>query len=365
MTRYPFPSTSRFSPWSLARLGAGLLIAGFVISAEAVTVNPNLSDQALAEALAPVINFHPAEASFPISYEAFILHSTLKDANNNILASGIGNVAQVVTLANGKTDYYLDLDNNYRGGDLANAPLYARVVSNGTYKEVVYWAQYAYNDCQIFRGKFYNTWYTSSKTVNFEWCNFGRHEKDTENMTVRLNAQTGEILGAFLSSHGDQKWYGYSSLAWTNSTRPNVYVALNTHGFWPGQATTTTGTVLDSNVAWLFSAYAVRMAWLKTVDTTTTSDLIGFTNTAFTVWDTSDKIKLINPGDPITGYLGLWGETLDNTNVLDPTGDVPNVSDGNLEDLGQAAMNLGYLKSYETANSGPGAWTRGWYDGNF
>lgn len=364
MTRYNGSSLFRSSPWSPVPCVVGVMMMALVASAGAVTVDPNLPDQTLAEALAPVVHFHPAEASFPISYEAFMLHSTLKDANHNIIASGLGSVAQLIAASKSSTDY-LDLDNNYRGGDLVNAPLYARVVSNGTYKEVVYWAQYAYNDCQIFRGKFYNTWYTSSKTVNFEWCNFGRHEKDTENMTVRLNAQTGEVIGAFLSSHGDQKWYGASSLSWSNGTHANVYVALNTHGFWPSKATTTTGTVLDSNVSWLFSAYAVRMAWLKTVDTTTTDDLIGFGNTAYTVWETRDRIALINPGDPITGYLGLWGETLDNSNVLDPTGDVPNVSDGNLEDLGQAAMNLGYLKAYETAHSGPGAWTRPWYDGNF
>jgi hypothetical protein len=344
----------------------GLILLGHSARAEAqMVVDLTQSDQEIAEELAPVIYFHPDEQYFPATYEWYTARSVLKDGNGYVIDSSLSGITELVSRFT-DDDNYLDLNDSYRGGNLGVARLYAQVQWNEPFVDVVFWAFYPFNGCQIFRGKFYDSLAellinSGGKTRNFEWCDFGRHEHDTEYMIIRM-LSNGAILQVGFSAHGDVNWHGISELDWTDTKRVNAYVAFNTHGFYPDKSVVTTGTILSDwyEVAAL-SVTGVYTSYLKTVDTTSTSDLVGYDGTSYTAWDTQSDVIIWNPDWLANDYTGRWGAVLDNTSIQDPTGDVPNVKDALLQALGVAAEELGLLDDYTEGNNATGAWLRSWF----
>ncbi|MDK2125059.1 Vps62-related protein [Parachitinimonas caeni] len=342
------------------------------LPAAAVTVNPGMNDTELANALAPIMRFASEETNFPVSIETFYQNSILKDKNGNVLKAYPKTVAEITTITGTdlrrKDDFYLDNNATTYGTTYdANAPIYANVVSytkdGHAYREVHYSMLFGYNGCEMFRAhtKRY-TWDSMTKT-NFEWCNFGRHPGDWEHMSVRIDAQSGEVTDIFLNAHGKQGQLSPNEIDWSYN-RPRVYVARNSHGTHSEDRFYSSSTIINDDWSWT-SRGIVTPAGLYELYVGDVTDNHGKT------WDTFGRVRVLattdgsTPTHPITQFPGRWGRiNVDNTKVQDPEGNIYYVEDADLANLATTLFKYTNLLDDYRLGTGPiGPWQNPWWKG--
>ena len=353
---------------------------------DTLTVSTSLSDQELAETFRPYWYFHPNEEYFPVSYEFLIQNAALIDSNGNTVKAE-GSMSSAADLANysfNEDGDWLDINDTGKNGDLASAKTYVRILEDDTYKYITYSLVYGFNGCYTFRMRYeyYTTWpVTNKKKRNFPWCNFGRHYYDAEKITVKIRKSDGYFMSLTTASHGNEDEHTYNDITWTNTYRPRIYVAVNTHGTYVEEATFIQETILDLDAnfyswggwSWLgtmglfveiMDTSTGKILWLKGVDTTTNDDFIGGLG-SHTIWDvTTGDIEILTEASTLTAYSGTFGqESIDNSNVQSPTGNITNFTDSKLKSLGQEAVDNNMVPdAFMDGSNGPGIWSKGWFD---
>jgi hypothetical protein len=209
----------------------------------------------LVSAWAPTLRLHPTDAYHPCSGAWFAARSVLLERTGGRVLAPVGraSVAAAVAAAEGAAAAHpadpvgaaravrLALDVTARHGQPlaeldAHVPLYVRAQlaipaagegSGGGGRptlELAYVALYAHNGPYFPLGE------------GWGGPSVGAHDGDLERLTVRLDAESGELLGAWFNSHRprDGAWAGAGGVEIEAATgRPVAYVARHGHGTYP------------------------------------------------------------------------------------------------------------------------------------
>ncbi|MEZ4449277.1 MAG: Vps62-related protein [Nannocystaceae bacterium] len=355
---------------------AALPVAAGLVTLLPQTGHASISCSDYAAAHAPTFYFHPDEQYLPMTMTAFIKHSTLKDADDNVLASSMSSVADLINASEGDSDEYLEMDEDW-GTDTHNIDvgIYYNCADHTDeaypYVDIMYSFLTAYNGCEGMRTKTVDVWGSNAKKRNFAMCSLGRHYGDWEHVTVRQYI-TDPLQQIITNAHGDSYFWGVTG----SVASPRVYVALNTHGTWPFPGTWTTYDVYDdSGFTDVLGILAIEIAnglvtyfgmprvqSIEVVDITTTSELLDTSGGAYHVLTPDDyTLSHIKDTSAIYDYTGRWGQTTSNKHIDGPVGNIPNINDDNFTSAVQDAMDNGGLNDYKTGKGPTGPWTKDWW----
>lgn len=199
---------------------------------------------ALVQAYAPRVYFHPDEDYFPSSvawfFENGALLYTKGDESKPIAIDPSGsNLPQ-----GGENDdaYWIDLpiDNaekeRVKKGDLSDASAYMHVkpMFGGTFTDIAIWIFYPFNGPSRAKIEFFNV----------SLGKIGQHIGDWEHLTLRISNFNGELKRVYFSQHSRGVWVDASELEFENGNgnRAVTYSSLHGHAFYPKQ-----GLVLQGN----------------------------------------------------------------------------------------------------------------------
>lgn len=195
---------------------------------------PNLNQvQALVQAYAPLIYFHPDEEYYPSSVAWFFQNGALLYTKGQE-SSPVGihptgsNLPQ-----DGSNDgtYWLDLPTddaaktNVMKGDLQGATAYLHVkpMYGATYTDISVWLFYPFNGAAKAKLEF----------VTISLGKIGEHVGDWEHVTLRISNFNGELQSVYFSQHSGGMWVSASQLEFQNGNKPVVYSSLHGHAAYP------------------------------------------------------------------------------------------------------------------------------------
>ncbi|KAL6129692.1 hypothetical protein ACLB2K_073041 [Fragaria x ananassa] len=198
------------------------------------TYMPNQSQiDALLQAYAPFIYFHPDEVYLPSSVGWFFTNGALlynKDQEQNpvpIEPTG-ANLPQ-----GGSNDgaYWLDLPVDQGGkdrvkkGDLpdAEANLHIKPMLGSTFTDIAIWIFYPFNGPARAKVQFFNV----------SLGKIGEHVGDWEHVTLRVSNFTGQLWSVYFSQHSKGIWVDASALEFQDGNKPVTYASLHGHAFYP------------------------------------------------------------------------------------------------------------------------------------
>lgn len=263
------------------------------------------------------------------------------------------------------------------GGEV-RAPVYVKALAypDAGVVDLVYMFYYEFNASQIFRGGF--GWFSTRKR-NFPLPQFGRHEGDWEHVTVRLDAGSCDMLGAFYARHGESVWHDRGQLRFEDGDHPVVYSALNGHGSFAAP-----GSYVLEEIPDVVINRIVGVQWLKLIDevshTPREAEEHGTRVYALpsdyadeVVWRSwTEVVDVDRPGPEharvgeLLAFPGRFGVAgLDNSEVQRPPG-LPYGGDARVLDLARLAVDLGVLDDELLSGNGPlspAAQTGGYWSG--
>ncbi|WOG89993.1 hypothetical protein DCAR_0209234 [Daucus carota subsp. sativus] len=191
---------------------------------------PNLDQvQALIQAYAPVVYFHPDEKYFPSSVSWFfqngaLLYTKGQESNPVLIAQDGSNLPQ-----NGSNDgnYWIDLptdknaSDSLKKGNLQSAESYIHIkpALGGTFTDIAVWIFYPFN---VF-------------TISLN--EVGEHVSDWEHVTLRVNNFNGELQSVYYSAHSKGIWVSAPELEFESNNKPIVYASLYGHASYPHAGT--------------------------------------------------------------------------------------------------------------------------------
>ncbi|GLS28263.1 Vps62-related protein [Marinibactrum halimedae] len=306
---------------------------------------------------APLIKLHRNDSSMPTSVEKTLANATIKDEGGNIIFSQLDNI----TAHDLQPGDYIDINDDFRNGNpvingVVKAPVYVRLMEDEgkPYTDIQYMLFYPYNGCAYLRVNYYVYARVSTHTRNVPVCNFGRHEGDWEHVTVRVDNQTQNAMGVFLSGHGKGNWYSYDNDPHLikSDTHPVVYSALNSHANYAYEGTFTQadlGSAATAAGIALGSLTGNPITWVKQVDTTANSGTLTFENDpqrdTQPLWETWNQLEPITGEEPWTQLDLRWGEQMDNSgNVRVPN--MEEAAESSLRTLANAAIRIGLVEDY-------------------
>jgi catechol 2,3-dioxygenase-like lactoylglutathione lyase family enzyme len=181
---------------------------------------------AVANRYAPIVMFHPDEKYFMCTVDWYLQRGTLLGPDGYIKQS-----PTVDDLPTGKTDdgnYWLEMTDEAKAGDLSIARTYLRAYweTGDDYTDLQYWFCYGYNG----PGTLYA--HTPVTNANINLAPLGEHWIDWEQMTVRVNNQTQEVLGVFLSQHGEGVWITDLTTIQRKNDQFIIYASNNGHALY-------------------------------------------------------------------------------------------------------------------------------------
>jgi hypothetical protein len=198
-----------------------------------------LTEQQLRTAIAtygPVLRFHPAEQYKMCSVEWFLQHATLHDKKTG---SDIRHptVAQLPTEPEEAGRYWLVLDDGAKGGNPSTAKGYVHALwtPSHDYTDLQFWFFYAYNGpgTAHVNGLVMDT---IVHTGNVDLAPLGEHFGDWECCMVRIDNNTKQPIGIWLSQHSSGQYFNASELnqfARVNGQQFVVYASRNGHAVYP------------------------------------------------------------------------------------------------------------------------------------
>lgn len=180
----------------------------------------------LANRYAPIVRFHPDEPFFMCSIDWYLQHSTLYGPNGYVKES-----PTVADLPTGKTDdgkYSLHMKDTVKPGDLSSARTYVHAwwQSGNDYLDLQYWFCYGYNG----PGTLHLSNPVQSNDVSL--APLGEHWVDWEQTTVRIKISTRQVLGVFLSQHGEGDWITDLTKFQRKNDQFIVYASRNGHALY-------------------------------------------------------------------------------------------------------------------------------------
>ncbi|KAJ0762285.1 putative vacuolar protein sorting-associated protein [Helianthus annuus] len=195
---------------------------------------PDLNQiEALIQAYAPVIYFHPDEQYLPSSVDWFFQNGALlyhkgNESKPDLVERNGSNLPQ-----GGSNDetYWLDLPldgsskDRVKKGDLQDACAYFHVkpVSGGLFTDIAIWVFYPFNGGARAKVEF----------INISLGKLGEHVGDWEHVTLRISNFNGELNSVFFCQHGWGKWVSASGLEYHTGNKPVVYASLHGHASYP------------------------------------------------------------------------------------------------------------------------------------
>jgi hypothetical protein len=180
----------------------------------------------VANRYAPIVRFHPKEPYFMCTVDWYLQRGTLCGLN------GYKKSAPAVSdLPTGNTDdgkYWLEMTEDAKKGDLATARTYVHAwwqQGNG-YTDLQYWFCYGYNGPGTLNAS------NPFNSNDISLAPLGEHWIDWEQMTVRIKNETQEVLGVFLSQHGEGEWITDLKRFERKNDQFIVYASLNGHALY-------------------------------------------------------------------------------------------------------------------------------------
>jgi hypothetical protein len=194
-----------------------------------------LTEQQLRTAIAtygPVLRFHPAEPYNMCSVEAFLAHSKLHDKQTGVEINH-PSVAQLPSGGGGDGRYWLILEDGFKQGDLSTAKAYVHAYWKPglSYTDLQFWFFYAYNGpgTAHVNGLVFDT---IAHTGDVNMAPMGEHYGDWECCMVRIDNDSKQMIGAWLSQHSGGEFFQQPDLQQFQKVNVNqivVYASRNGH----------------------------------------------------------------------------------------------------------------------------------------
>jgi len=322
---------------------------------------------------APSIFMNAYDNNHPASVESFFAQSVLVDQNGNTISN---TVTPAILAANTSSSNYLRPANNVfpsssndfeSGGSIvsagnntgqSNAPVYVKVIDNGTSIDLKYYMFYTWNGFQGFQVGVITNFKTQPYFMN--WSRFASHYGDWEHVTVRISEDTNTLIGVYYSQHGEAQFVATPSL---DGTHPIVYPGWNSHANYAVSGTNINTQILDS-------PGIIPVSWLKVVDVTTNSGNFVYYNkpnpfysngVQWKPWQDASQLVLLDNNAVAAQWLsfnGNWGPTV--TNAIEHPPTLPSGATDELYTLAQGGNFLGLLSKYVVASGPQGPQTAGW-----
>lgn len=185
----------------------------------------------LIEAYGPIFNFHHLESYLPSSVEWFLENSYLEDDtgySGSVTPNELMMVVEQQKTQNNASKFWFR-SNGIKEGDLQNATSYVHVYRTEIFTDIQFWLFYPYNGPGSIKSRFGDIWSSPIEFGNL--APLGEHVGDWEVVILRFD-NNNELLGAFLSSHGDYPFYDKQDID-MNNNQALVYASLNGHGNYP------------------------------------------------------------------------------------------------------------------------------------
>ncbi len=171
----------------------------------------NVSNQMFIDKFKPIFVFDKEERYYPCGTEFLINNSQLymnenlvknfKEVTPQILSENIGNRLKIHHCA--------------RGGDINNAPVYYFTRESDRFIDIIYLLIFAYNGPYNILGK-----------------NVGEHDSDIENVVIRIDKHTENMVSMYFSAHGDEGvWVKKKDIKFIDNS-PIVFVARDSHAMY-------------------------------------------------------------------------------------------------------------------------------------
>lgn len=182
--------------------------------------------QKVANRYAPIVRFHPNEQYFMCTVDWYLQRGTLCGLNGYKKVS-----PTVADLPTGDTDdgkYWLEMTDAAKKGDLSTARTYVHAYCQpgNDYTDLQYWFCYGYNG----PGTLYVASALDHNDVNL--APLGEHWIDWEQMTIRIKNDTQEVLGVFLSQHGEGEWITDQKRFERKNDQFIIYASRNGHALY-------------------------------------------------------------------------------------------------------------------------------------
>jgi hypothetical protein len=177
----------------------------------------------LANRYAPIVRFHPDEQYFMCTVEWYLQRGTLYGPNGYVKPRPA--VSDLPTGDKDDGQYWLQMTDDAKKGDLSVARTYVHATwqEGENYTDIQYWFCYGYNGP--------GTLHVSNPLYgnDVDLSPLGEHWIDWEQVTMRIKNDTQEVLGVYLSQHGEGEWITDLSRFDRNGDQFVVYASKNGH----------------------------------------------------------------------------------------------------------------------------------------
>ena len=192
----------------------------------------------------PDVRFHEFERYFPSSAEAIFKGArAFRVGSRETGRIGADRVINSpADLAGLSADWRIQFDPNnpkVLGGDVTGAPpnrvvtapmyVAVQVAADGSYVNLGYWFLFGFNGPQSMRA------HDGTGSFNYTMRTLAEHEGDWEGVTLRLARELDKVIMITTEAHGDRKDYLPGEMDWTETTHPQIRLALNSHGVYNGK----------------------------------------------------------------------------------------------------------------------------------
>lgn len=191
---------------------------------------PSLTElKQMIEEFGPRYYLHPEESHCPSSVDWFLERAKLKSADG---FTWDAKNTELPTWGGDDGLYWLEISNDYRGGDLSTAVAYVNAKYYEYWIDLQFWFFYPYNGAGKAKIKWSNLVQHSSSTINLE--PMGQHGGDWEHCTVRLQLAPRKLIAVYLAAHSGGSWVSGNDVEKSGSA-PVVYASRNGHAAYEGE----------------------------------------------------------------------------------------------------------------------------------
>jgi hypothetical protein len=238
-----------------------LVAAGFTKDEAFKAVLPDLLTwyDGLIQRYGPTVYTHPAEpfkmsgvdwflGQVSLQYEAGGQTLTYSDPTNKVTTANLGAIAEALK-AQGATNFWLgtvpEFTEALKAGDQSSAKARVHVVRlrDTGYTDFQFWLWYPYNGPGTMHARatirtFYDstTWEVGQDPSDYGNAHpLGEHYSDWENIVLRTETKSGNLVGAFMSEHGDYVPFLVATNGLQRDSAGHViaFASLNGHANYP------------------------------------------------------------------------------------------------------------------------------------
>jgi hypothetical protein len=188
------------------------------------SITPPTLDQlkTLAKRYAPIVRFHPDEQHFMCNVDWYLQRGTLIGPDGYSKVSPSVEDLPTATADDGK--WSLQMTDEVMKGDLSTARTYVRAYwqTGKPYFDIQYWFCYGYNGTGTLHVSGLNSADVSIAPLGGHWI-------DWEVTTIRIKIDTQQVVGVYLSAHGDGDLITDLSTFQRQNDQFIVYASKNGH----------------------------------------------------------------------------------------------------------------------------------------